>query len=365
MLVGLGFLGVAVYAFSKIEMPTTTNGGSLPQGGGLYVPPDPHGNGDGNGDGGDTYTPNCSLMWDASGNRINNEWIHLGSQKIGAYSNRQTCDINGSDVKVYTDKSVYYAGEPINVYVLKRYYETNWKNEWHKWTHKKSFKGETMKFFLGLEGGDGVLKSFTDSGGITSSLPSSFNELSPDQIEKYGVVKYRISTNSNSVGVYDLRFGTQLGPYQTGSSCGSSTCLDGTYAWNQKCNVRETISPTKFIVLEKDCKNPPQASSAESRRSTHRGRFINPYTKREMMRKKERDFGIGFPLPPRNNVPFIPKFPFFNKDTPKRTVHWPRDFGEKYHDSIVRPLINKEMREDRGLSSENWLSGQSFLTEWV
>ena len=86
------------------------------------------------------------------------------------------------------------------------------------------------------------------------------------------------------------------------------------------------------------------------------------------MRKKERDFGIGFPLPSRPSgwleMPFINKFPFFNKDTPKRTVQWPRDFGEKYHDAIVRPLINKEMR-GKIAAEENLLSSQSFLTEWV
>ena len=263
MLVGLGFLGVAVYAFSKIEMPTTTNGGSLPQGGGLYVPPNPDGNGDGNGDEGDIYAPDCSSMWDASGNRINDEWVNHGGQKMGAW-NRSMCDVNGSDVKVYTDKSVYYAGEPINVYVLKRFYETQgWRSsnhEWRPWTTRKSYAGETIKFFLGLEG-DGILKSFTDSGGITSSLPSSFDLLTPEEIAKYGVVKYRISTNSNSEGVYDLRFGTQLGPYQTGSTCGGYGCLSGS---SKDCNTRDTTSAIKIVVLSKDCKNPPQANSAEN-----------------------------------------------------------------------------------------------------
>ena len=359
MLVGLGFLGVAVYTYSQLEMPTTTNGDLPPNGGGLYVPP--NGNGDD-----DTYAPDCNSMWDASGNRINDGWVSHGQQQVGPWT-RTTCDVNGSDVRVYTDKRVYYAGEPINVYVLKKYWETPGllpsTHHWEKWTTERSFRGETMKFFLGLEG-DNALKSFDKYGATTSSLPSSFDLLTPAQMAEYGVVKYRIATHSNSEGVYDLRFGTQLGPYQFGSRCGSSACLDGQHSLTKKCNVKDTTSLTPIIVLSKDCKNPPQASSAESRRSTHRGRFINPYTKREMMRKKERDFGIGFPLPPRNNVPFINKFPFFNKDTPKRTVHWPRDFGEKYHDAIVRPLINKEMR-GKIAAEENLLSSQSFLTEWV
>jgi len=260
MLIGLGFIGVAVYAWSQLEVSPTQ---LPPDDDGQYVLPGPGGIPTPDSDSDPQPSTECNAMWDASGNRINDEWINHGSQQIGPYHNRQTCDLNGSDVKVYTDKSVYYAGEPINVYVLKRYYEKDWTNEWHKWTHKKSFKGETMKFFLGLEG-ERVLKSFTDSGGVTSSLPSSFDLLSPEQIEKYGVVKYRISTNSNSEGFYDLRFGTQLGPYQMGSACGSSTCLDGQYSTTKKCNVRETVSPTPIIVLSKDCKNPPQTSSAEN-----------------------------------------------------------------------------------------------------
>ena len=106
MLVGLGFLGVAVYAYSQLEMPTTTNGDLPPNGGGQYVLP--NGNGDD-----DTYGPDCSSMWDASGNRINDEWVNHGGQQMGPYNNRQTCDLNGSDVKVYTDKSIYYAGNQL------------------------------------------------------------------------------------------------------------------------------------------------------------------------------------------------------------------------------------------------------------
>ena len=258
LLVGIGFLGVAVYAYSQLEMPTTTNGDLSPNGGGLYV--SPNGNGDD-----DIHTPECSAMWDASGNRINDEWISHGQQQIGPWT-RKTCDINGSDVRVYTDKRVYYAGEPIYVYVLKRYWQTpgllSSTHHWEKWTTQGSFKGETIKFFLGLEG-DTALKSFDRYGATTSSLPSSFNLLTPAQIAEYGVVKYRITTHSNSAGVYDLRFGTQLGPYQLGSRCGSSACLDGQYSLTKKCNVLETDSLTKIVVLSRDCKNPLQASSAE------------------------------------------------------------------------------------------------------
>ena len=100
MLVGLGFLGVAVYAYSQLEMPTTTNGDLRPNGGGLYVPP--NGNGDD-----DIYGPDCSSMWDASGNRINDGWVSHGEISFGP-DERRTCSFNGFDVKVYSDKLVYY-----------------------------------------------------------------------------------------------------------------------------------------------------------------------------------------------------------------------------------------------------------------
>ena len=219
---------------------------------------------------------------------------------------------------------------------MKKYYETNWKNEWHKWTNKKSFKGETMKFFLGLEGSDRVLKSFTDSGGVSSSLPSSFDFLSPEQIEEYGVVKYRISTNSNSEGVYDLRFGTQLGPYQLGSFCGGHGCLSGS---SDDCNKRDTTSHMPIVVLSKDCKNPPQASSAEPSFSRRR-------------RKKEKK--------PKDDCEYC-----------CTEVNGTKCYGcgknpdtrcnrciDKCYESTKKPKTLPRM-------SEEWMSSQSFLTEWV
>lgn len=345
LLVGIGFLGVAVYAYSQLEMPTTTNGDLSPNGGGLYV--SPNGNGDD-----DTYAPDCSSMWDTSGNRINDEWINHGQQQIGPWS-RIWCDVNGSDVRVYTDKSVYYAGEPINVYVLKMYYQTpgllHSSHHWEKWANRRSFRGETMKFFLGVEG-DRVLKSFTDSGGVTSSLPSSFNLLSPEQIEEYGVVKYRISTTSNSAGVYDLRFGTQLGPYQLGSRCGSSACLDGQDSITKKCNIREMTSPTQIVILSRDCKNPPQASSAEtfnafqdeSKKAITSGRrsgeSVRDYLTREWRNRRLLYSTYRRKLP--HQIPDNSRIP----STPKR---------------------GRYENIDKNELAKNWISSQSFLTEWV
>ena len=164
MLVGLGFLGVAVYAYSQLEMPTTTNGDLPPNGGGQYVLP--NGNGDD-----DTYGPDCSSMWDASGNRINDDWVSHGQQYFK--DRRYNCDLDGFDVRVYTDKSVYYAGEPIQVVVLKKYFETQGRSsDWHKWTNQNNpLYGERLAFLFGIEG-DKVLRNFQYTGGVSSYILS-------------------------------------------------------------------------------------------------------------------------------------------------------------------------------------------------
>jgi len=256
LLVGIGFLGVAVYAYSRLDMPTTTNGDLPPNGGGQYV--SPNGNGDD-----DIYTPECSAMWDASGNRINDNWVNHGQQYFK--DRRYNCDLDGFDVRVYTDKSVYYAGESIQVVVLKQYFETQGRSsDWHEWTNQNKKYGERLAFLFGVEG-DKILRTFQYTPGSLYTLPSSFNLLSQAEREGYGVVKYTVRTNANDAGVYDLRFATQMGPYNKYNLiCGhKNNCLTHKNSGSKRCNIKETYSSQKIVVLSKDCKNPPQASSAE------------------------------------------------------------------------------------------------------
>ena len=332
MLVGLGFLGVAVYAYSQLEMPTTTNGDLPPNGGGLYVPP--NGNGDD-----DIYGPDCSSMWDASGNRINDGWVSHGQQYFK--DRRYNCDLDGFDVRVYTDKSVYYAGEPIQVVVLKQYFETQGRSsDWHEWTTQNKKYGERLAFLFGIEG-DKVLRNFQYTPGSLYTLPSSFNLLSSSEREGYGVVKYTVRTTANDEGVYDLRFATQLGPYnRTNLICGhKNNCLTHKKSGSKRCNIKETDSPRKITVLSKDCKNPPQASSAEPSFSRRR-------------RKKEKK--------PKDDCEYC-----------CTEVNGTKCYGcGKNPDTRCNRCIDKcyeSTKKPKTLSrmSEEWISSQSFLTEWV
>jgi len=335
MLVGLGFLGVAVYAYSQLEMPTTTNGDLPPNGGGLYVPP--NGNGDD-----DIYGPDCSSMWDASGNRINDGWVSHGEISFGP-DERRTCSLNGFDVKVYTDKLVYYAGEPIKVLILKKYYVWNSIGEktWKKWNNQRKHRRhswatlERLAFLLGVEG-DKVLKQFSPTNVSTVALPSNFNFVNDTEANTYGIGVYNVRTTSQDEGAYDLTFAAEVGPYKSLSTCGGSQCLANS---KKDCNVRKLTSSQKITVLSKDCKNPPQASSAEPSFSRRR-------------RKKEKK--------PKDDCEYC-----------CTEVNGTKCYGcGKNPDTRCNRCIDKcyeSTKKPKTLSrmSEEWISSQSFLTEWV
>jgi len=333
LLVGIGFLGVAVYAYSQLEMPTTTNGDLSPNGDDQYV--SPNGNGDD-----DTDALDCSPMWDASGNRINDNWVNHGEISFGP-DKRRTCSLNGFDVRVYTDKLVYHAGESIKVLILKKYYVWNTIGEkkWKKWNNQRTHRRhswatlEKLAFLLGVEG-DKVLKQFSPTNVTTVSLPSNFNSVNDTEANTYGIGVYKIRTTSQDEGTYDLTFAAEVGPYKSLSTCGGSQCLANS---KKDCNVRKSTSSQKIVVLSKDCKNPPQASSAETGRSFFRGRFKKPHPN-----ERERQFDYG-------------ENPKHGDDPNSRT------YNPQHYYGIFKYLI----KEPSGRDSENWISSQSFLTEWV
>ncbi len=277
MLVGLGFLGVAGYAWSQLDVsPQTIGPNNNPSYASIVTPyvinPDTgntHCEDNNNcpeddDDGSDGLSSDCNTMWDASGNRINNGWVSHGQQYFK--DRRYNCDLDGFDVRVYTDKSVYYAGESIQVVVLKQYFETQGKSsDWHEWTNQNKLYGERLAFLFGVEG-DKVLRTFQHTPGSVYTLPSSFNLLSQAEIEGYGVVKYTVKTNTNDVGVYDLRFATQMGPYNKYNLiCGhKDNCLTHKNSGSKRCNIKETDSSQKITVLSKDCKKSRQTISAET-----------------------------------------------------------------------------------------------------
>jgi len=283
LILGVGILGISAIALMNMDTSTTS---TLPQAGGVSQS---SGNTSSDNstdtttdDSNDWDTPDCSLAFNSSGDRINNTWVYHGAVSIDNM-NRWSCDLNGFRIKVYTDKRNYIAGEDIKVLILKSFYENDGKNaEWRAWTtHSKEY-GERLAFFLGIESTDGYefynWQNTTNAkslkkGGIPSDIdmngdlkshgwPWSYNNH-----ENLGVNMLTLSTSKSDVGDFKIRFGGQLGPYQSGSSCGPSDCFTS----GSGCNTRESTSTKLITILPPDCKN---ESSAESYKEAEGGNIL-------------------------------------------------------------------------------------------
>jgi hypothetical protein len=91
---------------------------------------------------------NCSDMYNTKGIRQKDSTQKvLELNKTGS----RACDVNQLQAIIYTDKEYYIVGETVNVYVGKRYYETDGsKNYWHRWGSASSAYGEELGFKLGV-----------------------------------------------------------------------------------------------------------------------------------------------------------------------------------------------------------------------
>ena len=91
---------------------------------------------------------NCNDLYNSKGIRQKDS-----TQKVLELSKtgKTTCDVQEIQVMIYTDKEYYIVGETVNVYVGKRYYETDGtKNYWHRWGSASSAYGEGLGFKLGV-----------------------------------------------------------------------------------------------------------------------------------------------------------------------------------------------------------------------
>ena len=267
LVLGVGILGISALALMNMDTSTTS---SLPQSGGISQTS------------GNTTTDDftdddemnkssaeCSLVWDSNGNRINNTWVYHGMVDIDKWD-RNTCDLNGFRCKVYTDKRHYIAGESIKILMLKCYYENDGSAEWRPWTRQTKVFGERLAFMLGIESTDGYsFYDFQHTKGTeimkgTERGDADDIELNGDLTswpwlkENRGITMISLSTSDSDVGEYMIRFAGELGPYQTGSFCGASACLN---ANDDDCNNRERTSQKLIGIHPSDCKN---ESSAES-----------------------------------------------------------------------------------------------------
>ena len=95
-----------------------------------------------------TLRKNCFGLYDKNGIRQGNDTIKvLELYEAGS----RACDVNQLQVIIYTDKEYYIVGETVNVYVGKRYYETDGtKDYWHRWGSANSAYGEELGFKLGV-----------------------------------------------------------------------------------------------------------------------------------------------------------------------------------------------------------------------
>ena len=92
---------------------------------------------------------NCNDLYNAKGIRQKDDTQKvLELNKVGS----RACDINELQVIIYTDKEYYIVGETVNVYVGKRYYETEGfvGDNWHRWGSESSKYGEPLGFKLGV-----------------------------------------------------------------------------------------------------------------------------------------------------------------------------------------------------------------------
>lgn len=294
LILGVGILGISAIALMNMDTSTTS---SLPQSGGVSGT-SPNTDGDDNTDDADDWdAPDCSLVYNSNGERINNTWVYHGM--VSAEFSRSSCDLNGFRCKVYTDKRNYIAGESINVLILKSYYETDYSNEWRPWSTQTKVFGEKLAFMLGLESTDGynlynfqhtigkeIAKGANDDDGgwergNVDKIPMNGDLKSHGwpwtKHGNLGVCMLTLSTSKADVGEYMVRFAGELGPYQSGSPCGASSCLHTT---GSDCNNREATSNKLITIITPDCKNESSAESnkqAESKNILRAEHFIQSY----------------------------------------------------------------------------------------
>ena len=279
LVLGVGILGISALALMNMDTSTTT---SLPQAGGVSGT-SPNTNGDNFTDSDDEVNKSsaeCSLVWDSNGNRINNTWVYHGMVDIDKWD-RATCDLNGFRCKVYTDKRHYIAGESIKILMLKSYYENDGRtDEWRPWARQSKVFGERLAFMLGIQSTDGydfynfqhtkgteIMKG-TESGSADDIELNGDLKSWPWLKENRGITMLTLSTSDSDVGDYMLRYAGELGPYQRGSPCGASQCLNDS---KKDCNNREATSNKLISIHPSDCKN---ESSAESYKEAEGGNVL-------------------------------------------------------------------------------------------
>ena len=105
------------------------------------------------------------------------------------------------------------------------------------------------------------------------------NDGLPYREENRGITVKSVTTSEGDIGEYELTFAVELGPYNTGSPCGASNCLDPSVN-DDDCNNRTTTSQKLITVLPRDCKNESSAESykgEESKNILRAEHFIQSY----------------------------------------------------------------------------------------
>jgi hypothetical protein len=167
--------------------------------------------------------------------------------------------------------------------MFKKYYETDWDNDWHKWKGQKKEYGEHMAFLMEVTSTDGYsLHDWQKTWG--SSVDKSDVDISGDLKSAnsdgwhttYGARMLTINTSDSDVGEFYIRFMGELGPYPR-STCGSEKCEGQT---GDDCNNVEKTSQKLLTILPRDCKNESSAEStkqAESKNILRAEHFIQSY----------------------------------------------------------------------------------------
>ena len=273
-IIGIGIIGISALAWMSMKQPSATTNGELTPGGvPSYTDESDSSSGDNDWD-----APDCSLAWDSSGNRVSNTWVSHGRLDMGPMT-RSMCDLQGFRIRVYTDKRVYIAGEPIKVLFIKSYFENSGlKNEWRKWDTKTKAFGDTMSVMLGIKSTDGA-----DLWRYQRTMGSKKSKDSVKSIGWNGDLKADgwISTSNTDVGQYELSFAGELGPYEWEGygyqTCGASDCLHG--GSKGECNNRKATSTKLITILPRDCSSPSSAESykSESKVDLNAEHFIQSY----------------------------------------------------------------------------------------
>ena len=176
---------------------------------------------------------NCNDLYNSRGIRQGDDSQEvLVLSKTGATG----CAVEEIQVRIWTDKEYYIVGEPVTVYVAKRYLDDQKGKsaKWRRWFDRNSFDGESLGFKLGVW--DEFGGSYGDGATIT--------------LRSWGQAKNGVSANNSlPMGVIDNNCADSSPPTVNGSDS-DPRC----YSW-QKFTFNTSnltiVEPLGFTVKAK------------------------------------------------------------------------------------------------------------------